>query len=123
VPRAQYQFGLASLLWFTVGVGAIVNLLLAGGATSIAISWLCLAIYYFVARDAVAQRLHWIAAITGLATVGVFVWALVGWPLGVEQRREQEIAFGLAVGSVLGSCLLSYGVHLVDRVLGVVDRG
>lgn len=122
MQRARFQFGLGSLLWFTVGVGAIVNLLLAAGPSSVAISWLCLALYYLVARDRVAQRLHWIAALTGLATVVVFVGVFLGWPLGVEQRREQEIAFGLAVGAVLGSCLLSYGVHLVDRFLGVVDQ-
>ncbi|HZL89007.1 MAG TPA: hypothetical protein VFB96_11580 [Pirellulaceae bacterium] len=120
--RARFQFGLASLLWFTVGVGAIINLLLAAGSLAVLISWLCLAVYYLGARDFVAERFHWLAALTGLVTVGVFAAVFVGWPLGREQSREQEIVLGLALGAVLGSCLMSYGVHLLDRVLAVVDH-
>ena len=120
--RARFQFGLGSLLWFTVGVGAIVNLLLAGGAFSILISWLCLAVYYLGARDFVAERFHWMAALTGLATVGVFAAVFVGWPLGNQRGYQQEVIAGLALGAVLGSCLMSYGVHLLDRLLAMVDH-
>jgi hypothetical protein len=120
--RARFQFGLGTLLWFTVGVGAIVNLLLAGGAISILISWLCLAVYYLGARDFVAERFHWMAALTGLATVGVFAAAFVGWPWGNQRGHEQDVIVGLALGAVLGSCLMSYGVHLLDRLLAMVDH-
>ena len=120
--RARFQFSLGSLLWFALGFGAIVNLLLAAGALAVVISWVCLAVYYLGARDFVAERFHWLAALTGLATVGVFAAAFVGWPLGSEHHREQEIVLGLALGAMLGSCLMSYGVHLFDRVLAVVDH-
>ena len=120
--RPRFQFGLFSLLWFTVGVGAIVNLLLAAGTLAVVISWLCLAVYYLGARDFVAERFHWLAALTGLVTVGVFAAVFVGWPTGSEHHRQQEIVLGLALGAMLGSCLMSYGVHLLDRVLGMVDH-
>jgi hypothetical protein len=120
--RARFQFGLGSLLWFTVGVGAIVNLLLAAGSFAVVISWFCLAIYYLGAQDFVAERFHWLAALTGLATVGVFAAAFVGWPIGSRGGHEQEIIVGLALGAILGSCLMSYGVHLLDRLLGIVDH-
>ena len=119
--RARFQFGLGSLLWFTVGVGAIVNLLLAAGSFAVLISWLCLAVYYLGARDFVAERFHWLAALTGLATVAVFGGVFVGWPLGIHQGHEQEVIIGLALGAILGSCLMSYGVHLLDRLLAMVD--
>ncbi len=122
MQHARFQFGLGSLLWFTVGVGAIVNLLLAAGSFAVVISWLCLAVYYLGARDFVAERFHWLAALTGLATVGVFAAVFVGWPLGTQRGREQEIIIGLALGAVLGSCLMSYGVHLLDRLLAMVDH-
>ncbi len=120
--RARFQVGLGSLLWFTVGVGAIVNLLLAAGSLTVVISWLALAVYYLGARDFVAERFHWLAALTGLATVGVFAAVFVGWPMGMHQGHEQEVVIGLALGAILGSCLMSYGVHLLDRLLGIVDH-
>ena len=120
--RPRFQFGLASLLWFTVGVGAVVNLYLAAGSLAVVISWIALAVYYLGARDFVAERFHWLAAITGLATVGVFAAVFVGWPQGTQRGNEQEIIIGLALGAILGSCLMSYGVHLLDRLLGLVDH-
>jgi hypothetical protein len=104
-----------------LGVGAIVNLLLGGGAVSVLISWLCLAVYYFGARDFVAERMHWVAALTGLGTVVAFVSVFVGLPLGADSRHQQDVAIGLALGAMLGSCLMSYGIHLLDRLLAVVD--
>ena len=120
--RARFQFGLFSLLWFTVGVGAIVNLYLAAGSLAVVISWLALAIYYLGARDFIAERFHWLAALTGLATVGAFAAVFVGWPSDSHRGNEQEIIVGLALGAILGSCLMSYGVHLLDRLLGMVDH-
>ena len=120
--RQRFQFGLFSLLWFTVGVAAIVNLYLAAGSLAVVISWIALAVYYLGARDFVAERFHWLAALTGLATVGAFAAVFVGWPIGSQRGNEQEIIIGLALGAILGSCLMSYGVHLLDRLLGMVDH-